>query len=145
MKQTNLGCKSNFPKSCLRKNHETLSNAFIMSSLRMQLWPRAFLLMDPTSSCAKRMFSAMSRPGTKADCSGEMRAYKSTRNLLARTLVKTLLATVHKLIGRKFAKEEGFDFFGIKTMRVLMPFGIGVPTMKSLVACRTSSMIISQQ
>ena len=88
----------------------------------------------------------MSQPGTKADCSGEIRADRKSRSLLARTLVKTLLTNVHKLISRKIKKEEGFGFFGIKTMRVLlMPFGIGVPAMKSLVACRTSYAIISQQ
>ena len=92
MRRTNLGCKLNFPKSCSRKNHKTLSNVFIMSSLRMQLWPRAFLLMDPTSSCARRMFFAMSHPGTKADCSGEMRADKEYSQSVNENLGKDLVS-----------------------------------------------------
>ena len=56
------------------------------------------------------------------------------------------LPKVHKIVGRKPEKDDGFGLFGVGAVGVLlMPFGLAVHAMKSLVAYRRSLAIMSQQ
>ena len=120
----NPNLHSNLDRNC----QDTKSKAFIISTLGIMLWPRVFVCIDFNNSWVRRIFSDISLPSTKADCSDDIRVGINDFIHIQRIFVNTFFRKVQRLIGLNSANVCGCSFFGSSMIKVLaILFGVGTP------------------
>lgn len=107
-----------------------------MSNLKMRLCDRARRFNDCTSSWAKSILSAISCPCKKVVCSSEIKFGNKELSRSHKTRVNTLFRKLQRLMGRNSLKDDGFFFFGSKTISALLTSRAGGNASHELLRCR---------